>query len=321
MHVDYLLGNTTTGYGGLVRSYADEPVSQISDWTQAELMMYLNQEHRHLFSKIRNLYEDWFMRDKVFPLVTNQYKYQLPRDCVNPRRIEYLNAQGVSGSAPDYVVNETMANPEEVQEVMLSGKDNLRYYTSSNRVIGTTGYYLMDRTLQLLDDSRVNPSYYCRIYYLPTAPDLHRAVAQGAGASTLTLGSNTATTTLGTVSNIDNYYKGMWVEIIHGTGKGQLRFITAYNGATGVATLDEPWVTVPNSASHYSIVSPIIEDFQELLALGTTMRAKGLKVEDDTSSVAEMYGAIYQDMIDSLERRNNQQSRRVIQTQRSGVWY
>lgn len=321
MHLDYLLGNSTTNFGGLVRSYADEPIDNISDWTQPELLMYTNAEHRHLFSKIRNLYEDWFMREKVFPLTAGQLKYQLPRDCVNPRRLELINAASVSGTAPNYIVNELTADPSEVQEQMLSGKDNLMHYTSSNRVLRTSGYYLTDRTITFLDDSQMGPQYYARLYYLPTAPDLHRSVAQGGAASSITLGSNTNTHTVGTVSNIDNYYKGMWIEIIHGTGAGQIRYCTSFDGATAVATVDEPWVTVPDITSHYSIVSPIIEDFQELLALGAVMRAKGIKVEDDTSSVAQMYGAVYEDLLASLERRNNQQNRRVISTQRSGVWY
>lgn len=320
MHVDYLLGNTTTQYDGLVRSYVDEPLDDISEWTQKELLMHLNAEHKSLFSKIRNLYEDYFLRDKVFPLISNQFKYQLPRDCVNPRRIEFLDAQGVSGSAPNYVIDDKLASPEEVQEVMLSGKDNLRYYTSSNRVVATNGYYLYDRTIQFLDDSRVGPSFYARIYYLPTAPDLHRAKARGGSSNTIILGSNTDPDTLGRISNFDNYYKGMWIEIIDGPSKGEMGYVTQYDGATGVATIDSTW-TPPTTASTYSVVSPIIEDFQELLALGTVLRAKGIKVEDDTSMVAEMYRDLFQSLVDSLERRNNQQNRRVIQTQRSGVWY
>lgn len=327
MHLDYLIGNTTTSYHGLIRSYVDEPSTtgvfstDGSDWKQEELLAYVNMEHRHLFSAVRNLYEDWFGRIHVFPLVANQYRYYLPQDCTNPRRVEFVKAGSVSGSSPNYIVDATTADPAEVQEVEISGKDNLRHYTSSNRVISSSGYTLFDEVMEFLPDSKVGVSYYCRIYYLPTAPDLHRAVAQTGAASTITLGLNAATTTLGKVSSIDNYYKGMYIEIFSGTGEGQIRRITQYDGTTKIATIDPVWTTTPNTTSIYSIVSPIKEDFHELLALGAVIRAKGIKIEDDVSTVGSMYSSLMESMIQSLERRNHQTPRRVITTQRSGVWF
>lgn len=323
MHLDKLIGTSTIR--GIMRSYVDEPSGDASDWTNEELLDYVNMEHRHLFSVIRNLYEDWFSRQYIFPLVSGTMKYVLPREIVNPRRVEYINASAVTGTAPNYVVDENTADPQEIQEVQLSAKDNLRHYTSSNRVIRTNGFYLLDDVLQLLDDSVVGPQYYGRIYYAPTSMDLHRAVAQGATASTITLGVNqtpsTATTTLGYIYPTNNYYQGAYVEIISGTGEGQIRRIKEYNGSTKVATVEPDWTTTPTNASVYSIVSPIKEDFQEMLALGGVMRAKGIKIEDETSEIATIYTLLKDEMVNSLERRNNSQTRRVISTQRSGVWY
>lgn len=323
MHLDKLIGSTDIH--GVMRSYLDEPNADASDWINEELLDYVNLEHKHLYSVVRNLYEDWFNRQHIFPLVASTYKYTIPREIVNPRRVEYIAAASVSGTPPFYVVDEETADPQEVQEVQLSGKDNLRYYTSSNRVVGTNGYYLLDDILQFMPDSRVGSAYYGRIYYAPTAPDLHRAVAQGGGANTITFGVNqtpsTATTTLGYIYPINNYYEGMYVEIISGAGAGQIRRISKYVGSTAVATVDPAWDTQPNATSNYSIVSPIKEDFQELLALGGVIRAKGIKIEDDTTGVSQMYGILKDEMVNSLERRNNATTRRVGQTQRAGVWY
>jgi hypothetical protein len=282
MHLDKLIGNTTTGIHGVMRSYLDELSENASDWEDEELLDYLNMEHRHLFSVVRNLYEDWFNRQYIFPLVANTYRYVIPREIVNPRRFEFINAGAVTGSSPNYSVDETTADPHEIQEVQLSSKDNLHYYTSSNRVVDTNGYYLLDDIIQFLPDTKVGTSYYCRIYYAPTAVDLHRAVAQAGTASTITLGVNqtpsTATTTLGYIYPIDNYYQGMYVEIISGTGAGQIRRIKQYAGSTSIATVEPDWTTTPGTDSIYSMVSPIKEDFQELLALGGVIRAKGIKI-------------------------------------------
>lgn len=320
MHLDKIIGSTT--YRGLIRSYVDEPNANASDWTNEELLDYVNMEHRHLFSVVRNLYEDWFLRKYVTATVASQYEYLIPMECLNLRRVEYIKSEGVSGSSPNYTVDETKADPEEVQEVELSGKDNLRHYTSSNRVVRTNGYYIYDDYIQFLPDSRLDgSSWYIRLYYLPTAPDLHRGLATGGTTAYIQFASNSVSSTLGVVRNIDNYYQGCYVEIISGTGLGQIRKISTYAGSTARATVTPAWTTAPDTSSHYSIVSPIKEDFQELLALGAVLRAKGIKVEDTTDSVAQVYGALTQDMISSMERRSHQTPRRVITTQRSGTWY
>lgn len=319
MHLDYMIGSSNAEFTGLIRSYVDEPNADASDWTNPELIMYVNMEHRHLFSKVRNLYEDWFMRQYVFPLVTDQVTYTVPREMINPRKVEFLRASAVTGTSPNYVVNELTADPLTVEEVQLSGNGPSWVTTSQNRIVTTSGYMLFDDTIQFLSDSILGSNYYARIYYLPFAPDLHRALAAAGSSTTITFGTNGATTTVGNISAVDNYYQNMYIEIISGTGAGQLRRITQYAGSTKVATVGVAWATTPDATSVYSIVSPIKEDFQELLALGAAMRAKGIKTEDDTSAIAQMYGVLMDEMVNSLERRN-QKPRRVNSTQRSNLW-
>lgn len=321
MHLDYIIGNEDTDFGGLLRSYIDEPVADASDWTDIELLGYVNAEHRHLFSVVRGFNEDWFGRSVVFPLVENQLEYYLPLDCVNPRRIELIRAAAVTGTAPNYIVDESAAGPQEVNEIQLAGKDNIKNYITNRNILFNTGYYLFDDRINFEPNQQIGSTLYGRIYYLPQAPDLHRGVAQAGGASTITLALNGAATTLGIVRNIDNYYKGMRVEIISGVGAGQLRIITKNDGATGIATIHTPWATTPDSTSVYSIVSPIQEDFHELLALGAALRAKGIKVEDDVSGIGTIYTALRSDMDNVLDQRNQQFNRRVNQTTRRAAWF
>lgn len=68
---------------------------------------------------------------------------------------------------------------------------------------------------------------------------------------------NTATTIKlnANASDTDDYYNGIVIRIIAGTGAGQSRKITGYVGATKVATLDPAgpaWVTIPDNSSIYS---------------------------------------------------------------------
>jgi hypothetical protein len=83
-----------------------------------------------------------------------------------------------------------------------------------------------------------------------------------AGASTsITLDTNTA-------SSQDDYYRGMWVRITSGTGVGQIRRITAYNGTTGVATVARSWALTPNAFSVYAIYGV---DFDDLSTISTNL--------------------------------------------------
>ena len=70
--------------------------------------------------------------------------------------------------------------------------------------------------------------------------------AQGGGSDTITLKSTT------TFSSNDDA-NGLQIEITSGTGSGQQRFITDYNGSTKVATVYPAWDTQPTSSSNYSI--------------------------------------------------------------------
>jgi hypothetical protein len=63
--------------------------------------------------------------------------------------------------------------------------------------------------------------------------------AYTAAATTITLAAAPAPST------VTDFYKGAVVTITNGTGANQARIITAYNGATRVATLDSAFATAP----------------------------------------------------------------------------
>lgn len=70
---------------------------------------------------------------------------------------------------------------------------------------------------------------------------------QGGAASSITLAS--------TASATNNLYNGSFVTILSGTGAGQTRVITAYNGTTKVATVDSAWSVDPvGSDSTYAVI-------------------------------------------------------------------
>ena len=66
-------------------------------------------------------------------------------------------------------------------------------------------------------------------------------------AGTITLGSS--------ASAANSYYNNMYVTIIKGIGKGQVRKIASYVGATKVGTLSSNWDVNPTVASTYGIIA------------------------------------------------------------------
>ena len=322
MNLQEIIGTSTTAKEREgVRSYVDEPEADASDWTDHELLFYVNMEHKHLFSVVRNYNKDYFGRTHIFPMVASTYEYWLPMDIVNPRRIEWIRSTSISGSSPNYVVDEANSYATEIYETSLADRDALPSLIVSTNVAIGNGYYLFSDKINFVPTQGIDSTKYCRIFYLPSAPDLHMAKPTAATASTITLGTNAATGTVGRIKTIDNYYKDMRIEIVSGTGIGQLRRISKYAGSTKVATLDSDWATTPTTAAVYSIVSPVNDDFQELLILGASLRAKGIKVEDETTVIGRMYGEGMKTMMSSLYDRNHQKTRSVRTTKRSASWY
>jgi hypothetical protein len=74
---------------------------------------------------------------------------------------------------------------------------------------------------------------------------VHAGAAQAGASNTITLASSASATT--------DTYKGLLIYLYSGTGAGQVRAITAYNGATKVATIDFNWITQPISGTLYAV--------------------------------------------------------------------
>lgn len=75
---------------------------------------------------------------------------------------------------------------------------------------------------------------------------------QTAASSSATLATGASSTT--------NAYVNYNIYVVSGTGAGQLRKITAYNGSTKVATVSPSWSVVPNGSSTYIVTPAVVAD-------------------------------------------------------------
>lgn len=75
---------------------------------------------------------------------------------------------------------------------------------------------------------------------------IRQATAQAGASGSITLDASASAT--------DNLYNGLMVQILSGTGAGQVRTITAYVGSTKVASTHPNWTTNPDSSSVFAIL-------------------------------------------------------------------
>src|SRR3990167_7056572 len=128
-------------------------------------------------------------------------------------------------SATDYIYNEGLI-------VIVGGtaQGETHHIMSYN---GTTKVAVVDQTWSTQPD---NTSDF--VIFGSSAHDtIATGLAAGCGASTITLN--------GDASTLDNTYIGCYIAIPSGTGAGQARRVTGYNGTTKVATVTDAWATAP----------------------------------------------------------------------------
>jgi len=70
------------------------------------------------------------------------------------------------------------------------------------------------------------------------------ATAQAATSTSITLAATSSATS--------NFYNGLSIRTTGGTGSGQTRAITAYDGSTKVATFSTAWATIPDTTTTYT---------------------------------------------------------------------
>lgn len=77
---------------------------------------------------------------------------------------------------------------------------------------------------------------------------IRSGTAQAGAAGSLTLDAS--------ASSVSGLYFGCWLLLTGGTGAGQVRGITAYDGTTKIATIDvnAPWYTTPNATTTFAIL-------------------------------------------------------------------
>lgn len=119
-----------------------------------------------------------------------------------------------------------------------------------------------------------------QVYTALLAPQTS-GTAQGGGADTLTLASGASTT--------GGAYVTMRLTLVGGTGAGQSRSITAYDGTTLQATVDSPWSVVPDATTRYRIGDGLPAD-REIVGLSVEQYGVVVTPLTTNAQIAPYYG-------------------------------
>ncbi|WP_127580815.1 hypothetical protein [Paenibacillus koleovorans] len=140
-------------------------------------------------------------------------------------RIDDLSVGIISGSG-EGTVNSISGN-----QLTVTWSSGTRIIFDSNQV----GFYVIETT---------SASSVPQVAY---TPQQSKTAQSGSTSTTLNMAAD--------ASVADDYYNGLVVTIVSGTGAGQSRTITDYVGSTKVATVSA-WSPTPNATSVYSISMP-----------------------------------------------------------------
>lgn len=114
------------------------------------------------------------------------------------------------------------------------------------------------------------------------------ATAQAGAAGTITLDAS--------ASAVTDFYAGQLCHIVSGTGAGQSRIISAYNGTTKVATVGSNWATNPDSTSVFviealpGVIAANTPTNFSLLSVDSNGRVDVIKVAGTTQTAGDIIG-------------------------------
>lgn len=141
---------------------------------------------------------------------------------------------------------------------------------------------------------------------------LRKSNAQESGTAT-----SAASTTLVDTINLkqdDDYWTGGQVEILAGTGVGQVRDITDFVQSTGTITVSPAWTTTPDTTSVFRVVRSFTKQIQQsFMKLTTMLYNKGqrhaLIIESSQIRLPMIYLTIHTIAIDLMDEETDKWSR------------
>lgn len=279
---------------------------EAGEWSDSEILHWLNLADLHLVKKIVEADEQYFEdTDTSLGFIKDQLEYDF--SSVFGGRVWKVTAVSRlddNGDETFYFTVDQFQDQNQYQDQSIA----------TLIIPYRDRFYIRGTKIGLLPTPQETKANNVKLYFnvLPAKMHVGKCGAQPSSnvSTTFTMASSPI---LGSIrKHATDYYKGMKVQITSGTGEGQIRTITGFNRSTLVATVDSAWDDggTPNTNSVYEILPQGLEQYQEILELYAVL---GLMAKDDESykSYNRLYSEKFDDLINTIRDRQTSEPRRV----------
>ena len=227
------------------------------------MMEYIHAAQQEIVQQIIDEDPSFFVATSTLSMVANQATYDLPLNARRGTRIIFgenltsSSANGVNLPVPPARIRDYFM----FSDYSLSNQHPFYHFAMENDQI------------RILSKPTAGDTNAIKIWYVPTYGNMLEGLVNSVASTTFGLSQAVPnyTTNYGVVDRRNDYYNGMMVEIVGGTGVGQVRQITDYDGSTRICTVDTAWTTNPDISgddkSTYAVHCPVMEDDHETVAL------------------------------------------------------
>ena len=242
----------------MVQDFWDHLDSGSNFFSGREVMKRLHDAQQEILRRIVQEDPSFYVSTYDLSIVSGTNLYDLPLNARRGARILFTE------------------NPSQTTEIAHADL-RAHFHLSGPGVISLIpGTRFMMQGKQVRIEPTPSASATFRVWYTPSYGNMLEGYVSAAAAASLSF--HTAdpnySTNYGAVDRRDDFYNGMTVRIISGTGVGQERVITDYTGSTRLATVaawDTALVTSGDNWSKFAVLCPVPEDHHSLVPLRAAM--------------------------------------------------
>ena len=247
----------------------------------AEIVRRLHAAQQEICRGIQKEDPTFYVATKVLDLVADQATYSLPLNARLGSRIIFAQNTALSyGGLVPATVLEALVDFEIPSVVNLTDQWHFTVQGDKVRVMQTPGS---------------SNSGAITIWYVPTHGNMLQGKPSSATSTTLVASTSQLTPDYtayyGTLDRRDDYYNGMNITILDGTGVGQTRTISDYAGSTRTLTVDTAWTTTPDTTSEFYVTCPVPEDHHHLVPVRAALTGSVKNRNRQQELAREYYGS------------------------------
>jgi hypothetical protein len=272
-----------------LRQYLDEPTAGF--WSDEELIGRLSDASKRTARVISGQDSTFFIATTNITFVADQALYDLPQNARLGSRWDHAAKLDTNGEVQNFIFD--MDLKDRVWGEQLTVGNNYFLYS-----IAYQGKQM--RVSPTPSEALTNA---INLVYVPLFSSLHEGTVSGISSTTITFPTTPTVAGPGAPSIFDDDYIGMDVVITAGTGIGQRREITDYVGGSTLQATVAAWDTTPDTSSTYAVVSPVPDDFHDVVVLDAAMAAGAKSPRRKLQSLSAVLQDRQSEMINWVDQR------------------